>query len=155
MIKRAAATDEILKSCRRLKAVRIAVCKLRDMTQEEFAHNIGVQRTALSNWEKDRLPDPIAMIRLYTWLHISPDCIYLGHLDGVPRRMADLIEREAPRYGAEFHSSGDRKGMRPELDPTISSLMDAGFCEPSVLSPTNHPLRVAAEMRPNQRKIGD
>ncbi len=100
---------------RRLHAIRVAVCKEMDLTQEQFAAQIGVSRPALGNWEAGRLPDPRAMVRLHAWLGIGLDCIYLGDLRGVPYGWAVRIQKEAERAGATFRGmniGGERAGLK-------------------------------------------
>ena len=102
MPKKPPASEVDVRAGLRLRAVRIAACKEYNLTQEQFATAIGVTRPALANWEKGRLPDARAMVRLHAWLGVSLDWIYIGDLRGVPYGLAILIQREAARLGAPF-----------------------------------------------------
>jgi transcriptional regulator with XRE-family HTH domain len=61
----------------------VAIRRLLDADQLPFANAIGVQPTALSNWENGhRLADPVAMVRMAVRFQIPLDFIYMGQLRG-------------------------------------------------------------------------
>lgn len=78
---------------RRLRAVREAL----GWGQERFADEIGVTRTALANWEGGtRLPDVLAMVRLFRKLGVTLEWIYAGEVRHLEYDLAQqLIERAA------------------------------------------------------------
>jgi transcriptional regulator with XRE-family HTH domain len=86
---------------RRLVAVR----RFLGADQLPFANAIGVQPTALSNWENgSRLADPVAMVRLAMRFQISLDFIYAGQLRGFDfadgERMRDICAELGAALGA-------------------------------------------------------
>lgn len=84
----------------RLRAVREAWDERGVIKQETFAAKLGVTRTALANWEAGRLPDVRAMVRLYDWLGIPLEWIFLGQLRHVDYGLADRLARTAAELGA-------------------------------------------------------
>lgn len=84
----------------RLRAVREAWDEAGVVKQESFANGIGVTRTALANWEAGKLPDVRAMARLYDWLGIPLEWIYLGQLRHVDYDLAGRLRDAAARLGA-------------------------------------------------------
>ncbi|CAA7621116.1 helix-turn-helix domain-containing protein [Magnetospirillum sp. UT-4] len=73
----------------RLRATREAL----GLTQEQLALSIGVTRTAYTNWERgDRMPDPLAVVRLADRYGVTLDWIYRGQLGGMPHSLATKIE---------------------------------------------------------------
>ena len=84
----------------RLRAVREAWDPAGVIRQETFAAKIGVNRTALANWEAGRLPDVRAMVRLHEWLGIPLEWIYLGEYRRLDYDLADRLMAAAGALGA-------------------------------------------------------
>ena len=85
----------------RLRAVRETWSEDGALNQEWFASKIGVQRTALSNWEQGNvLPDVRAMVRLALVFGIPLEWIYLGQLRHVEYALADRLAQRAAELGA-------------------------------------------------------
>jgi DNA-binding XRE family transcriptional regulator len=84
----------------RLRAVREAWDPNGVIRQETFAAKLGVTRTALANWEAGKLPDVRAMVRLYDWLGIPLEWIFLGQLRHVDYDLADRLAAAAAALGA-------------------------------------------------------
>jgi transcriptional regulator with XRE-family HTH domain len=69
----------------RFRATRAAL----GLTAQQLADQIGVTRSAVTNWEAGiRLPDPGAMIRLYERHGVTTDWVYTGNPRGLPYELA-------------------------------------------------------------------
>lgn len=101
----------------RLRAVREAWDERGVIKQETFAAKIGVTRTALANWEAGRLPDVRAMVRLYDWLGIPLEWIFLGQLRHVDYDLADRLHRAAAELGAAVGGATPEWAMAIERKP--------------------------------------
>lgn len=84
----------------RLRAVRDTFALDGPINQAFFASRIGVERTALANWEGGKLPDVRAMVRLNQWIGIPLEWIYLGQLAHVAFDLADRLVARAAELGA-------------------------------------------------------
>lgn len=86
-------SEIVTQAGRRLRAVREAL----GWQQERFAEEIGVTRTALANWEGGtRLPDVLAMVRLFRRFGVPLEWIYAGEVRHVEYDLAQaLIEKAA------------------------------------------------------------
>ncbi len=92
-------SETVLMAGRRLKAARIAL----GMRVEEFANSIGVEQTRMSNWTSEtnpRLPDVMAMVRLWHRWGIPMEWIYAGDLHGVPYGLGQKLTAAAAEVGA-------------------------------------------------------
>jgi transcriptional regulator with XRE-family HTH domain len=107
---------------RRLVAVR----RLLGVQQLPFANAIGVEPTALSNWENGkRLADTVAMIRLSQRFQIPLDFIYAGQLRGFDfedgERLREICAELGAAIGApapEFPMQADAAaGIRAHREP--------------------------------------
>lgn len=110
---------------RRLVAVR----RLLDAEQLPFANAIGVQPTALSNWENGkRLADPVAMTRLMMRFRIPTDFIYGGQLHGFDfadgERLREIcaelhaaVGAPTPEWPMQVEQPGDKPRRKPGLVP--------------------------------------
>jgi transcriptional regulator with XRE-family HTH domain len=90
-------SEIVIQAGRRLRAVREAL----SWPQERFADEIGVTRTALANWEGGtRLPDVLAMVRLFRRFGIPLEWIYAGELRHVEYDLAQALIDKAADLGA-------------------------------------------------------
>lgn len=105
----------------RLRAVREAWDQAGVVKQESFANGIGVTRTALANWEAGKLPDVRAMARLYEWLGIPLEWIYLGQLRHVDYDLAERLRDAAARLGAAVGGQTPQWPMQIERKPGIAA----------------------------------
>lgn len=106
----------------RLKAVRDAL----EIGQEAFASKIGVSRTALANWEGGRLPDVVAMIRLFQVFGIPIEWVYCGMLRNVPYELAQQLEERAAELNAAVGAPTVEWPMQVERKPGIAGLRPPG-----------------------------
>lgn len=111
-------TEIMQQSGLRLLAVRDAL----GWHQERFAQEIGVERTTLANWEGGkRMPDVLAMVRLYQRFDIPLEWIYAGELGRLPYDIADKLRDRAAELGAVVGAPGcgmadaGRRARRPLL----------------------------------------
>ncbi len=98
----------------RLRAVREVWDERGVIKQETFAAELGITRTALANWEAGRLPDVRAMVRLFTWLGIPLEWIFLGQLRHVDYDLADRLARAAGNLGATVGRPAPESPMQVE-----------------------------------------
>jgi transcriptional regulator with XRE-family HTH domain len=96
---------------RRLVAIR----RLLDVQQLAFANAIGVEPTALSNWENGiRLADPVAMIRLSQRFQIPLDFIYAGQLRGFDFEDGERLRELCAELGAAIGAPAPEFPMQAE-----------------------------------------
>ena len=103
----------------RLRAVREVWDPQGVIKQETFAAKIGVERTALANWEAGKLPDVRAMVRLYDWLGIPLEWIFLGQYRHVDYDLADRLKDAAARLGATVGGPTTEWPMAVERKPGL------------------------------------
>ena len=101
----------------RLRAVREAWDPAGVIKQESFAAKLGVTRTALANWEAGKLPDVRAMVRLYDWLGIPLEWVFLGQLRHVEYELADRLQQASARLGAAVGGPTVEWSMAVERKP--------------------------------------
>lgn len=105
----------------RLRAVREAWDERGVIKQETFAAKLGVTRTALANWEAGRLPDVRAMVRLYDWLGIPLEWIFLGQLRHVDYGLAERLAAAAAALGAAIGGPAPEWPMQVERRAGLAS----------------------------------
>ena len=97
----------------RLKAVREMFYERGPIKQDAFAAKIGVARTALANWESGKLPDIRAIVRLYDWLGVPLEWIYLGQTRHVELALAERLISRALELGAAVEGARFRTVIKP------------------------------------------
>lgn len=121
MPKKPPATEIDRMSGLRLRAVREVWDPQGVIKQETFAAKIGVERTALANWEAGKLPDVRAMVRLYDWLGIPLEWIFLGQYRHVDYNLADRLKEAAARLGAAVGAPSKQRPMAVERNPGLAA----------------------------------
>lgn len=82
-------TETLQEVAQRLRATRAAL----GLTQEQLAAEIGVTRTAYTNWEGgSALPDVLAMSRLAERFGATLDWIYRGDMSGLRLSLATRLQ---------------------------------------------------------------
>ena len=107
---------------RRLKAAREHL----GLNQKVMANEIGVERTALTNWEGgNRLPDVLAMVRLMQRFGITLEWVYAGALAGLPYDMARSLEERAIALGASVGTPAPEWNLVPDQITISASISKA------------------------------
>lgn len=105
----------------------VAIRRLLDAEQLPFANAIGVQPTALSNWETGRrLADPVAMIRLSVRFQIPLDFVYLGQLRGFDFADGEKLREICAELGAAVGAPTPEWPMQLEARQGIAALRQPG-----------------------------
>jgi transcriptional regulator with XRE-family HTH domain len=110
----------------RLRAVREAWDPAGVIKQATFAAKLGIERTALANWEAGKLPDVRAMVRLHAWLGIPLEWIYLGEYRHVEYDLADRLIAAAADLGAAVAGPTVEYPMAIERRPGLAGMRAAG-----------------------------
>lgn len=103
----------------RLRAIR----EVMRLDQKTFARELGVETSALGNWERgDRLADVLAMTRLYHRWGFTLEWVYAGSLRGLDYDTAHQLEQAAIALGAVVGGPVVEWPMATENRPGESAL---------------------------------
>jgi transcriptional regulator with XRE-family HTH domain len=90
----------------RFRALRAAL----GLQQQAVARLLNVSPQAVSGWERGTdLADPLAVARLALRFRFSTDWVWLGSLAGIPRELAEELERRRP----DLVLGGDANALPP------------------------------------------
>lgn len=99
----------------RLRAARLA---LEIMRQDVMAARLNVPLNTYNHWELGkRLPDPLAMVRLFNLFGVGPDWIYAGSMRAIPYILHEPLVHAAAEVGAAMHGPTNDFPMAADKAP--------------------------------------